>query len=170
MVQITCSAPPPLLLYMYEYNLYPSPWSLPSNNLSRQDSMIYRGKGFLAVMRFGSTPTLLPLIPVSKLPLFRSLPVCHRSSLLTGEGGRGCAWSRIILPQESLALYKSFTLNLSLPASCIDARSLTSRSACRNRTFGCGLWGPRLPYGRRFSRIWWLPKKGIGGVLLIPVL
>jgi hypothetical protein len=29
----------------------------------------------------------LPPSPVSKLPLFLSLPVCRRSSLLTGEGG-----------------------------------------------------------------------------------
>ena len=30
-----------------------------------------------------------PLSPVSKLSLFLSLPVCSRSSLLTGEGERG---------------------------------------------------------------------------------
>ncbi len=43
-------------------------------------------------------------------PLSLCLPVCRRSSLLTGDGGggRGRAWSRIIRPQESLALYKSF--------------------------------------------------------------
>ncbi len=28
-----------------------------------------------------------PPFPVSKLSLFLGLPVCHRSSLLTGEGG-----------------------------------------------------------------------------------
>jgi hypothetical protein len=39
-------------------------------------------------------------------PLFVSVSVCRRSSLLTGEG-RG-AWSRIIRPPESLALYKTF--------------------------------------------------------------
>ncbi len=107
-------------------------------------------------------------------------------------------------------------MNLSLPASCFDARSLTTRSACRNRTFGCGVPGfltllkkitvfpvpgrdvinetlpgrELLNYSRPgrvwsvtsrpetritknfflqctvwsgFSRIWWVPKKGIGG-------
>ncbi len=47
--------------------------------------------------------------PVSKLSLFLSLPVCRRSSELTGEGEIG-GWgmSQIIRPRESLALYKSF--------------------------------------------------------------
>jgi hypothetical protein len=48
--------------------------------------MIYRGPGFLAVVGFGSTPTPFPS-PVSKLPLFLSLPMCRRSCLLTEEGG-----------------------------------------------------------------------------------
>ncbi len=30
-----------------------------------------------------------PPSPVKKLPLFLSLPLCRRSSLLTGEGGEG---------------------------------------------------------------------------------
>jgi hypothetical protein len=54
---------------------------------TREDRMIYEGPGFLAV---GSTPTPLP--PFSRqqeLPFFLSLPVCRRSSLLMGEGGRG---------------------------------------------------------------------------------
>ncbi len=43
--------------------------------------MIYRGSGFLAAP---------PPFSVSKLPpLFLSLPVCRRSSLLPGEGGEG---------------------------------------------------------------------------------
>ncbi len=49
-----------------------------------------------------------PPLSVSKLSLFLILPVCRRSSLLTGGGGRGRVWSRIIRPQESLGLYKSF--------------------------------------------------------------
>ncbi len=36
------------------------------------------------------------LSPVSKLPLFLSLPLCCRSSLLTGEGVRGWARSKIM--------------------------------------------------------------------------
>ncbi len=46
--------------------------------------------------------------PVSKLSLFLSLPVCRRSSLLTGEGGRGWERSQIIRRRESLVIYKSF--------------------------------------------------------------
>ncbi len=72
--------------------------------VNRENWMIYRGPGSLAVVWFGSTPTPSP---VSKLPLFLSLPMCRRSSLLTEEG-RGWMWRRIIQPQESLALYKSF--------------------------------------------------------------
>jgi hypothetical protein len=53
----------------------------------------------------GPSPTSSP---VSKLHLFLSLPVCRQSTLRTGEGGRRWARSRIIRPQESLALYKSF--------------------------------------------------------------
>jgi len=45
--------------------------------------MIYRRPIFLVVVTFG--PFTIPS-PVSKLPLFLSLPVCRRSSLLTGEG------------------------------------------------------------------------------------
>jgi hypothetical protein len=46
--------------------------------------MIYRGPGFLAVV-FGSLH-----LPIIKLSLFLSLPVCRPSSLRTGEGeGKG---------------------------------------------------------------------------------
>jgi hypothetical protein len=58
------------------------------------------------MIRLNAQP--FPSSPVSKLSLFLSLPVCRRSSLLTGDGGRGQALSRIIGQQESLALYKSF--------------------------------------------------------------
>ncbi len=46
-----------------------------------------------------------PPVPVSKLSPFLSHPVCRWSSLLE-RGGRGWTSSRIIRPQESLALYK----------------------------------------------------------------
>ncbi len=52
----------------------------------------------------------LPTSPICKLSLLLSLPVCGRSSLLTGEGG-GRAWSRIIPPRESLGFYKSSILS-----------------------------------------------------------
>jgi hypothetical protein len=49
-----------------------------------------------------------PLTPstVSKLALFLSHPICRRSSLLAGKGGRGRVESN--RPKESLALYKWF--------------------------------------------------------------
>ncbi len=51
--------------------------------------MIYRGPDFLAVVRFGSSPTLPPPTLLSaKLSLFLSPPVRHQAILLTGEGGR----------------------------------------------------------------------------------
>ncbi len=52
--------------------------------------------------------TPFPPFPVSKVSIFQSLPVCHGSSLLTGEGGREWARSRIIRPRENLSLYESF--------------------------------------------------------------
>ncbi len=54
---------------------------------AREYWMIYRGSGFLAVGWFGSSNLHPP--PVSKLYFFLSLPVCHWSSLRTGEGGGG---------------------------------------------------------------------------------
>ncbi len=80
--------------------------------------MIYRGPGFLAVIWFGSLPTPSSQLSLSKLSLFLSLPVCRRSSLLTG-GGRGWGRSQIIWPQESLALYKSFNTLCLRPCSIL---------------------------------------------------
>ncbi len=48
--------------------------------------MIYGGSGFLAIVWSGSSPTPSPS-SVSDLSLLLSLPVRHRSSLLTGEEG-----------------------------------------------------------------------------------
>jgi hypothetical protein len=72
--------------------------------------MIYRGPGFLAVVWFGSSPTPSP---VSKFLSLSHLPVCRQSSFLTGEESwRGWARSQIIiLPGESLALYKPSVLS-----------------------------------------------------------
>ncbi len=53
--------------------------------------------------------------------------VCHQSSLLTGEG-RGRAWSRIIRPQESLGLYKSF-----IPLWLKSLRSSVADPGCLSR-------------------------------------
>jgi hypothetical protein len=63
-------------------------------------------QAFLRSHNSAPRPPPLPL-SVSKWSLFLIIPVCRRSSLLTGGGG-GRVWSRIIRPQESLGLYKSF--------------------------------------------------------------
>jgi hypothetical protein len=79
---------------------------------NREDSMIYRGPGFLSVVWFGSTPIRFPLLPSGSCLSFSVFCVSPRmSSLLTGEaeGGLGAK-----SPQESLALYKSFN-TLCLP-------------------------------------------------------
>ncbi len=57
----------------------------------REYWIIYKRPGFLAFVRFGSssTPFRPPLPSVSCLSFFLSLPVCCRSTLLTGEGGGG---------------------------------------------------------------------------------
>jgi hypothetical protein len=49
---------------------------------------LYRGHDFLAVVLFDSAPRppLFPPSSVSKLPLCLCLPVCRRSSLITGGG------------------------------------------------------------------------------------
>jgi hypothetical protein len=60
--------------------------------LTREHWMIYRGLGFLAVAKFGSTPILSPLIH----------PMCP-VELTDGSGGGGGAEF-----YENLALYKSF--------------------------------------------------------------
>ncbi len=84
-----------------------SQWEFKNTKKTESYWTIYRGPGFLAFVWFGSTPTPYPPpSPVSKVTLFLSLSVCRRSSLLTEEGGGG--WSRIIRPQESLALHKTF--------------------------------------------------------------
>ncbi len=59
--------------------------------------------------------TLPPPPPLPEASSFLSLPVCRRSSLLTGEGG-GSEWSRsqIIRPRGSLALYNYSILSFGL--------------------------------------------------------
>jgi hypothetical protein len=64
--------------------------------------MIYRGPGFLAVVRFGSS--LAPALPVSKLDPRLTGRLRKRDNVMRGEEGKGWARSRIILPQE--VLYK----------------------------------------------------------------
>ncbi len=68
---------------------------------SREYLMIYRGPGFLAVVRFGSSPTPShPLFPQPLVSLSQS-SCLSPVDLTDGRGGRGWA-------SESLARYKSF--------------------------------------------------------------
>jgi hypothetical protein len=67
----------------------------------REYWMIYSGPRFLAVVWYGSSPPL----PVSKLSLFLSLPMCRRSSLRVRGWGRS---QFIRQGRESLVLCKSF--------------------------------------------------------------
>ncbi len=53
----------------------------------REDSMIYRGPGFLAIIWIGSAPTPFPLSR-QQVSLYLSLPVCS-VELTDGRGGRG---------------------------------------------------------------------------------
>ncbi len=50
--------------------------------------MIYRVQAFSLSCDLAPPPPPPPS-PVKKLPLFLSLPLCRRSSLLMGEGGKG---------------------------------------------------------------------------------
>jgi hypothetical protein len=71
--------------------------------------MIYRGPSFLAcgrMIRLHAHP--LPPSTLSKVDRRLTGRLRKRDKLLTGEGRRGWAWSRIVRQQESLALYKSF--------------------------------------------------------------
>ncbi len=73
-----------LLLHFYMY-------INDKNFKGREGWMIYRGSVFLSVVWFGSSPNPFPPCLSRQLPLFLSLPMCRRSSLLAGdwEGGDG---------------------------------------------------------------------------------
>jgi hypothetical protein len=86
--------------------------------------MIYRGPGYSGRM----IRLLAHSLPVSKFPLFLSIPVCHR--LLTAEGGKAwVAWARsqIIQPRENLALYKSFNTFWLVPKDGILGHQFNKR-------------------------------------------
>jgi hypothetical protein len=73
---------------------------------SREYWMIYRRPGFLAVVWFGSSHSLLSARCFSFSII---LCVADRAHSLTGEGRRrGWEGSQMILQRESMVLYKSF--------------------------------------------------------------
>jgi hypothetical protein len=76
--------------------------------VTREYQMVYREPGFLTV--YDSAPSFPSPLSRQQVLSPSYLPVCRRSSSLTGEAGRGRAWSQIIRPREGLALYKSFNL------------------------------------------------------------
>ncbi len=88
-----------------------------SHHHTREDWMICRGPGFLAVV-YDSAPRPSPAPPfVIKLYFCRSF-----DGWAYWRGGRRVAWSRSIRPQESLALYKSFnTLCITHPLFSLSA-------------------------------------------------
>jgi hypothetical protein len=69
---------------------------------TRKDWMIYRGPSFLAVV-YDLAPRPTPSHLFSNCLSFSVVGPAYWQ-----ERGRGRAWSRIIRPQESLALYQSF--------------------------------------------------------------
>jgi hypothetical protein len=78
--------------------MYPGVW-IENREEAREYGISYRGPGFLAKARFGSSATLLSP-PVSKLDRQNT------GRLRKRDGGRGR--SQIIRQRESLVLYKSF--------------------------------------------------------------
>ncbi len=99
----------------------------------REYWMIYRGIDFLASYDSAPRPLLPPPpLPIRKLCLFFSLPVCH----LYGKEGSGRVWSRnhITRPWEILAFSESFyTLWISVAlwfdAKCICRLELREKNS-----------------------------------------
>ncbi len=99
------------------------------------ERFIRRGPGFLAVLRLGSTP--LPHLPSVSWSGDKQKELRKRGKLLTGEGGAGWAWSRIIRPQESMALYKSFNSLRSMYCIIIYRDSTLSLPALYSVQYMC---------------------------------
>ncbi len=80
------------------------------NDLER----FYKAPGFLAVIWFGSSPTPHPRFPSASCLSFSDfLHMCmwRKSSILTGEVGRGWERSQIIRQRESMVLCKHSILS-----------------------------------------------------------
>jgi hypothetical protein len=106
-VHCICTSTVLLLCKVHDFLLYYSgshPYSL-----AKGYCIIYRGPGFLVVVWFGSTPApFLP--PPTPFPSATCLS-CSVFLFVIGRaywGRGGWAWSRMMQPQEFLALYKSF--------------------------------------------------------------
>ncbi len=123
--------------------------------------MIYRGPGFLAVVRFCSSLTLVFSYPASKLSFLLSPAVCHRSSLLTRErGGR----SQIIRQRESLVLCKSFyTLWLSHITVRRSKQPSPPHTPCCSKILAGNCKLSPLPLYPRGTGSWVLGGGGGGG-------
>jgi hypothetical protein len=85
---------------MYSATVLPSwhgtQWAVP-----REDLMIYRGPGFLAVARFGSSPNPFPPLPAATCLSFSVFPK-QNSLSLTGLYSR--LWHRVVTPARQAAL------------------------------------------------------------------
>ncbi len=96
---------------------------------------------------------LLPLFPVRMLSLFLILPVCRRSSLLTGERREGWERSQIIRLRESLTLYKSFGILCVLASTNLcDSTESSSKGVsilCAQRSLKVSLHKPDIPENRK---------------------
>ncbi len=69
---------------------------------------LIEGQAFSRSFSFAPRPPPLPPSPVRNLDRRHTGRLRKRGNFLKGEGGRGWARSRIIRPQKSLVLYKSF--------------------------------------------------------------
>ncbi len=91
---------------------------------TREYWMIYRGLRILAVVWFGFTPP-----PLSKLDRRQTGRPRMRDTLLTGEGGKGWVWSRIIRPQKSLKIIQ-YTLVWTKPETFVFWFLICSKIFC----------------------------------------
>ncbi len=80
---------------------------------------------FRVVAQFVSTPTPSPSSPLSKSYRRHTGRLRKRDKLLTGKGGKGWAWSRILQTQGSRALYKSFKTLWAIPCGHLHCRVYT---------------------------------------------
>jgi hypothetical protein len=91
--------------------------------------MFYREPNCLAVVWFGSSPTPFPSPPLPAASSFLSLPVCGRSSLLTGEGGSKWSRSQIIRHRLIEEAWPSIIIQYSLSSLLTGEGGMGGRGA-----------------------------------------